>query len=54
MKIGYKYHHTGTWQKFKFGRKEYHAWSCCMNEFYKNEGCVKVKCDKNAWNLISY
>ena len=56
MKPGYRYHHSGKWQENKFAKEddEKMCWSCCMNYKWDSEGCVKVKEDKNAWNLISY
>jgi len=48
--------HTGVWQQFvnKIDNEEYYAWSCCMNEDLKGEGCVKKIKDGNRWNLSSF
>ena len=46
-----EFKHTGAYTLFiNENKKEYHAWSCCMNEDRNSKGCVKKKIKNFRWN----
>ena len=51
------YYHPGSYYLFHEGEKDYHAWSCCMNEDRYSKGCskkVEKSCRTNYKDHIIY
>ena len=41
LEYNISFYHPGTYYLFNKGEDEYHAWSCCMNEYKTSKGCCK-------------